>query len=82
MNTFASFEGKVLLPMHACAEQCVTMMCGASAFTSALKPELFTRSTGAPSQQTAETISHERLLSLKKSSTSFLTSAALVVRGR
>ncbi|CAM9656672.1 unnamed protein product, partial [Lampetra planeri] len=55
------------------------MMCGASAFTSAPKPDFLPSMTGAPSEQTAETISHERLLSLKKSSTSFFTSAALVV---
>ena len=33
---------------------------------------------GAPSEQIAQTISHERSLSLKKLSTSFLTSIALV----
>jgi len=34
---------------------------------------------GAPSEQTAETIFHERSLSLKKSPTSLFTSTALVV---
>ncbi|KAK3602402.1 hypothetical protein CHS0354_030124 [Potamilus streckersoni] len=55
------------------------MMCGASAFTSAPKPYFLLSMTGVPSEQTAETTSHERFLSLKKSYTSFFTSAALVV---
>uniref|UniRef100_UPI00358F9F34 beta-arrestin-1-like n=1 Tax=Myxine glutinosa TaxID=7769 RepID=UPI00358F9F34 len=47
------------------------MMCGASAFTSAPKPELHPSMAKAPPEQTADTMFHERLLLLKKSSTSF-----------
>uniref|UniRef100_A0A0K2TBH2 Uncharacterized protein n=1 Tax=Lepeophtheirus salmonis TaxID=72036 RepID=A0A0K2TBH2_LEPSM len=55
------------------------MICGASDFTSTPKPECRSSMTGAPSEQTAETIFHERLLYLKKSSTSFIVSTALIV---
>lgn len=57
------------------------MMCGAATFASAPKPEFCPSMAGAPSEQIAETISHERSLSLKTSFTSFFTSVALVVRG-
>ena len=62
-----------------CRTKGVTMMCGASDFTSAPKPECCPSMAGALSEQTAETIFHKRSLSLKKSSTSFFTSTALVV---
>ena len=58
-------------------------MCGASAFTSAPKPDFRPIVAGTESEQIAQTISYERSLSLKKLSTTFLTSVALVdvVRG-
>lgn len=54
-------------------------MCGASAFTSAPTPDFLPSMTEAASIQTAESLTHETLLSLKKVSTSFFTSAELVV---
>ena len=58
-------------------------MCGASAFTSAPKPDFHPNMVWAPSEQIAQTISHEISLSLKNLFTSFLTSIASVdvVRG-
>ena len=58
-------------------------MCSASVFTSAPKPDFCPNIVCAPSEQIAQTISHQISLFLKKLSTSFSTSIALVdvVRG-
>jgi hypothetical protein len=59
-NTSASFGGKFFVANAClCRTQCVTMMCGALAFTSELNADFGPSMTGAPSEQTAETISHE-----------------------
>ena len=82
-DTTSSFGGKVFVGNAClCRTQCVTVMRSVSAFTSEPKSEFRHTKIGALSEQIAKTISDKRSLSLKKLSTSFLTSATLVVAVR
>ena len=56
------------------------IMCSALAFTRAAKPDFLFSKVGASSIQTPQTLSEEISLSLKKSSSSFSTLAAIVVK--
>ena len=66
VNTSSNFGGKVFVANACvCRRQIFTVMCGATAFTRAPKPDFRPNMAGAPCEQIAQNILHERSLSLQ-----------------